>query len=384
MNSVFLKATRDYNQDDVDISAEYILHNCGLDDIAEKKSDPVVVLKVNLLMKSRPDSAVTTHPAVVSAVIKSLKAHGIKNIIIADSSAGLFTASRLKGIYEGCGMSELVQDGVTLNYDLAGVVCKTQFEQNREFNILRAVKEADIVIGIGKLKTHVMTGISGSVKNYFGVIPGLEKTELHCRFPDKANFCDMICNLYETLAPDISILDAIVGMEGNGPSGGKPRKFGFIIGGRNGHYVDRAACYLIGAAPKSAYTVQRAIERGLVPEDIKDIDVQGDIALLANPLNDLALPETQSAELAVVLPKFLRPAGSKVLNKLLLSTPSICKADCVGCGRCAEACPQKVILIKNNIARIKTKSCIRCFCCHEVCPERAVEIKQSIVVKAVN
>jgi Uncharacterized conserved protein len=380
LDSVFLKEAPSYDQHTVDDATEFILHHCF--DGTNLTSKSRVVLKVNLLMKSHPDNAVTTHPAVVSGVIKYLKSKRVKEIIIADSSAGLFTASRLKGIYDGCGMTALVQDGVSLNFDLSSVECISA--QNHRYNILRVIKEADIVIGIAKLKTHMMTGISATVKNYFGVIPGLEKAEFHSRFPNQADFCRMICDLYECLNPDISLLDAVMGMEGNGPSGGSPRNYGFIAGGKNGHCVDRVACHLIGIAPDKNFVLKKGIELGVAPENMTDVTVEGDTSLLSRPLAGVSLPETYSAGLAVVLPGFLQPLGNKILNRLITPTPVVRKKNCIGCARCAETCPQKVITINDKVARINPKNCIRCYCCHEVCPERAIDIKKTMLVKAVN
>lgn len=378
---VFLKLATSYDQDVVDASVEYILHNCSLDERVSSESR--VVLKVNLLMKSSPDSAVTTHPAVVRAVIKSLQARNVNNIVIADSPGGLFSVSRLNSVYQGCGMTALVQEleGVTLNQDLSAVTVHADSTANPTFEVLKAVTDADLVIGIGKLKTHALTGVTGAVKNYFGVVPGLIKPEYHFRYPEKQDFGNMLVDLYECLHPDISLLDAIIGMEGNGPSGGSPRQFGFVIGGRNAHYVDRVACYLLGLDPSYSLTTQTAIERGLVPEDLEDITIKGDFTMLANPLRNVVLPDSLDTNFAGRAPSFLRPATSALMRRLS-PAPVIRKKDCIGCSLCAETCAADAITI-NKKAFIKDKKCIRCFCCHEVCPARAIDIKRNVIFRII-
>jgi uncharacterized protein (DUF362 family) len=84
-------------------------------------------------------------------------------------------------------------------------------------------------VDVAKLKTHAMTGLSGAVKNMFGAIPGLLKPEMHCRFPQKEDFSAMLVDLCEAVRPSVCFVDAIVGMEGNGPSGGTPRFVGRLL-----------------------------------------------------------------------------------------------------------------------------------------------------------
>ncbi len=377
---VYLQSVPDYDQARVDAAIEYILHNCSLDALVTEHSR--VVLKVNLLMKSNPDSAVTTHPAVVCAVVKSLQARGVREIIVADSPSGAFTMTRLNSIYAGCGMTAAAELGATLNQDLSSVSLQTESAANPSFDVLKVVRNADLVIGIAKLKTHSLTGISGAVKNYFGVVPGLEKPQYHFRYPEKSAFGGMLCDLYEALQPDISLLDAVVGMEGNGPSGGTPRTFGFLAGGQNAHHIDRVACYLIGVDPRLALTVQTGIARGLVPADMEDITIKGDFALLANPLGDLKLPKSLDSNLTNHLPKPIRAAASNLMYHLC-PVPVIRKKDCTGCGRCAESCAPKAVTVRGRKAQINRRDCIRCFCCHEVCPARAIDIEQNFVFKVI-
>ena len=370
MYDVFVASASDYNQAEIDAAVEYILRGCSIDKLVTSKSK--VVLKPNLLIKVKPERAVTTHPAVVLAAIKALKSRGVQNIIVADGSSGLFTESRMNGIYSACGLTPLSEYGAVLNRDLSSTVCATKIEANPSFDILNVIKDADLVIGIAKLKTHSLTGVSAAVKNYYGAIPGLKKAELHFKYREKDDFGGMLCDLYEFLKPGISLIDAVIGMEGNGPSGGSPRKFGFVAGGQNAHYLDRAMCHMLGIDPRDALTVDTAINRGLAPKNAGDINIKGDVALFENPIKDIVMPSSFIKH-TTMLPRFLRPAAGKIVNHLE-PLPKVRKKDCTGCGMCAETCAANAIGI-DTTAYIDDKKCIRCFCCHEVCPYLAIDIK---------
>ncbi|MEG2233974.1 MAG: DUF362 domain-containing protein, partial [Oscillospiraceae bacterium] len=149
MNNVYLKKCATYEQETVDGAVEFIFQSSSI--CASITAKTRIVLKLNLLIKSSPDEAVTTHPSVVAAVIKALKKRGAEQIVLADSSSGFFSAAKLKGIYEKCGIAKLVQSGVTLNYDVSSAP-RSGDGLNKQFEIINAVTNADVVIGIGKVK----------------------------------------------------------------------------------------------------------------------------------------------------------------------------------------------------------------------------------------
>ena len=216
-----------------------------------------VLLKPNLLMKRRPEEATTTHPLVVEAAARLLLDWGAGEVTIADSPGGPYTRPLLHSIYETCGMTAAArQSGARLNEDTGFTTLRR--EENRlvrEFSIINPVAEADLVVSVCKLKTHSMTTLSGGVKNLFGCIPGLQKPELHLRFPEKADFGEMLVDLALTVKPALTIVDAVVGMEGDGPSGGSPRKLGFLAACQNPFLLDLALCRIIGVTPESVPTI---------------------------------------------------------------------------------------------------------------------------------
>lgn len=384
MNEVIIKNTPDYEQKSVDAAVEYIFEKSEITPLLTPTAR--VVVKLNLLRKASPEEAITTHPAVVGAVITALKKRGVKDILIADCPSGAFTVNRMKSIYSACGISQFEGEGVRLNYDFTSTFknCGTH-----RFEIINPMLQRDVLINIAKLKTHAMAGMTGAVKNIFGVIPGLQKTEHHFHFPERDIFCSSVIELCEIVKPDLSIIDAVVGMEGEGPSAGVPRSFGFIIGGRNPYLVDRAAAHCIGIPRKVAATVDESVKRGLAPEKVSDITVVGDRTLIESPITDTLLPSTRATDCTDEFPRPMKKGLKYLFRKKLVSRPFVIAEKCVGCGNCAEACPQKTIEMKpkknkGRYAKVKTGNCISCFCCHEVCPEKAIDIRKNIVFRVLH
>ena len=216
-----------------------------------------------------------------------------------------------------------------------------------------------------------MTGMSGAVKNMFGVVPGLMKPELHCRFPDKKEFSEMLVDLCEAVRPHIAIMDAVMGMEGNGPSGGKPRFIGTLIGGINPYAVDMVCASIISLKPSDIFMLASAMERGLCPKTVEEIEILGS-PLSNTVISDFLPPQSKSSDFIQYLPSFLRPLAAKIATPV----PKIRTGKCIGCGKCAESCPQHTIEIKHKKAYIIYDNCIRCYCCHEMCPEHIIDIKR--------
>lgn len=336
------------------------------------------VIKPNLVIKSGPDGGVATHPLVVAAVGVKLKELGA-NVLVAESPGGIYTPSALRTIYAGCGYLEMSEQyGIDLNYDCSHTEVEAPHGvRSHHFNIINPILNADLIVDIAKLKTHCMTGFSGAVKNMFGTIPGLMKPELHCRFPEKPDFCEMIIDLCELVRPQISFIDGVIGMEGNGPTGGTPRFIGALLAGTNPYALDLACTKMISMKPENALLLQPAEKRGLCPADMDGIEVLGD-RLEDYTIPDYKQPESRTSDFVLdYVPKVFRPLAKKILTPI----PKIRESDCIGCGRCAQSCPQHTIKIVNRTAQINYQNCIRCYCCHEMCPERAIDIKRFSLFK---
>ena len=354
------------------------------DDISVKKeeiSGKRVVIKPNLVRKMDISAAGTTNPFVVEALIALCAEYGAKSVTVAESPAGPYTEASLRASYKVGKMDEAAKNaGAELNFDLSAKrVASLGHSKERTFNIITPIVEADLVINVSKLKTHNLTGMSGAVKNLFGVIPGTEKLEMHALYPNLSDFSAMICDLCETVCKSVEtlhVIDAVIGMEGNGPTNGKPRKLGFMGASRSPFALDEACAEIIGMKEYSSINAQ-AKTRGFLP----DYDVLGD-GNEAFVCKDFILPDSSDTNRSAIniLSKIF---GGKLMESLR-PRPVVDGKKCVGCGECARSCPAKTIVITDKkVALIYKKDCIKCFCCQELCPKDAIRVKKNPILKLV-
>ncbi len=228
---VSLVRCADYSRNNVNIAVQRAIDNIGG---IEKfvKPGQKVLLKPNILQIAHPDDCVTTHPEIVRAVAELLVNKGCK-VLLADSpgSGLLYNTSTLRKAYSANGYDVIAEElGIELNYDISyREVPSPNGKAVKMFQIISPALEADVIISLPKAKTHVMTSMTGAAKNMFGVLPGIEKPSFHSRSRDPARFADMLIDLDELMKPTLHVMDAVIGMEGDGPSGGSPRKIGAII-----------------------------------------------------------------------------------------------------------------------------------------------------------
>ncbi len=340
-----------------------------------KKGDRVVI-KPNLVSKKKPDEAVTTNPDFLRAVIiMAEKAGGI--VTIAESPGGPYNTAALKGVYSVCGVDKAIEGtNAKLNFDTAFTeVNYSEGKTVKNIPVINPILEADVIISLPKLKTHAMTSYTGAVKNLFGVIPGTHKAELHFRLNERKAFCSMLVDLHECVKPTLSIMDAVWGMEGNGPTAGQNRHIGLVMASENSHALDMAACRLIDYTPDEVDTVREAVERGLVGRSADSLDIVGE------SLNELVIKDFLKPESHFNLLKLISlPASLNArLTNALASKPKMNYSMCVSCGECARCCPPKAIDMSLGRPVIDEKKCIKCFCCQELCPKKAVMIKRPLL-----
>jgi len=375
MDKVSLVKCNSYELDEVELALEKSLRLIGGLDSYIKPGMKVLV-KCNLLMKKKPEECTTTHPAVVEALVKKLKELGAIPII-GDSPGGLFTPRLLRGIYSATGMIDVAQrTGAELNYNTNPM--EVSFPEGKiikNLTVMELLQEVDAVISVAKLKTHGMTLYTGAVKNLFGVIPGMTKAEYHLRMNRVEDFTEALVDICQYVKPVLSIMDGVVGMEGDGPSAGTPRKIGAILASNSPYALDVVCASLVGISPERVPTIQRAMERGLCSYSLDDIKLLGD-SFDELYIDDFKLPVTGEIS-------FLhRVFGSNsrlatLLNHHLGPKPYFNHDECIGCSDCQRYCPPKAIEMVNRRPVVDLKKCIRCYCCQELCPKKAVEIKRS-------
>lgn len=336
-----------------------------------------VVLKVNLLMGKNPDDAVTTHPEIVKSVAKLVKkAGGIP--VIADSPGGPFNDLNLNRAYKNSGFKEIAEEeNIELNRDTEGT--KVDFSSGKikkSFTIANYAQNADLIINLPKLKTHGLTMYTGAVKNLFGIVPGLLKAEYHLNLQEVEHFSEMLVDLAQLISPQLTIMDGILGMEGDGPSGGEVKKFEHILISTSPYAVDVVGSYVMGINPQNKVpTIASSQDRNLVG-NLDNIEILGE---KLKSFKDTKIPkiEKKSNLIDQKLPNFL----SNFLTNILRPRPIFNHYKCVGCGVCVESCPADTIDLINSKAVVELNDCIRCFCCQELCSYNAVEIKRPILGK---
>lgn len=370
MSKVFIYKQEDYNLEEIKRIVEKIFQKSGFaQELTEGKR---AFLKVNLLRSAHPDKAVTTHPIFVRAVAEVLLAYGLE-VVVGDSPAGPFTIFSLKNIYQDCGLIEALEGtGAKLNFDteVINIRCEKSFKL-KEFETFKALIEADLIINLPKLKTHTMMRYTGAVKNMFGAIVGLTKANYHMRLQRADNFAHHLIDLVECIKPDFNLMDGIIGMEGDGPSGGDPIHSGIILGSKNPHAMDKVAIDFMGFKEEEVFTVKLARERGLL----------GDFNLVGNSVPPMEFRQPKATQITFLPVNLPKPINNFLLD-VLKANIRFDWEKCISCGDCIRSCPADVIYFdKYILPNYNKKECISCFCCHEVCPVDAIDVKNPFPAK---
>ncbi|MFA6170399.1 MAG: DUF362 domain-containing protein [Candidatus Margulisiibacteriota bacterium] len=336
-----------------------------------------VLIKPNCLMGEAPELAITTHPAIIYAVVKAVVAAG--GIALVGDSPGNAHANVVTSL-EKAGIKQATEAaGGELVFFQQGGIVKVKSPSGSqllpEVPIAGPVLNADFVIDLPKIKTHGMTLYTGAIKNMFGCVPGFFKTEFHRLAPHPRDFANLLVDVFQISRPGLTIMDAVIGMEGAGPSHGTPRQLGAIIASPDGVALDTVAAYLIGFDPRDIDMIQIAGERGLGVAALEQIEIAG--ATLAElRRTDWARPD----QLYKILKRFPGVAG--FLARYIAVNPEIDQKKCVKCLVCLKSCPAKTIHQgKDKKVVIDLKNCIHCFCCHELCQYDAVKLHTSWLAK---
>lgn len=330
----------------------------------------LVLLKPNMLAAKPPDAAVTTHPALVAAVVKLVRAAGAE--VVVGDSPGIGSLAR---VGEKSGIREAVEaaGGKMAVFDetcrLGGTGTFRQLELSRTY------LEADVVINLPKLKTHEMMVLTCAVKNLFGAVVGAAKAGLHLTAGrSRELFAGLLLEIAHTRPVALTIVDGVLAMEGNGPNSGTPRQLGLFLAGENPVAVDTVAAHIAGIPPELLPVEQEARRRGLPGTELTKIEICGELPLsLAVP--PFRLPEGMDVQFG--LPGFVK----KILRNQLSSLPVADPTLCVLCGICRDACPPGAITLQKNALKIHSGRCIRCWCCRELCPHHALLVKKGLLLR---
>lgn len=326
-----------------------------------------VLLKPNLLTAAAPEQAITTHPAIVQTVAELAASAGAK-VWIGDSPNNSNKDDEI--LWQKTGMKQAAEAAGAKLVPFNGSVWKHL--NGYDYILAKPLSQVDLVIDLAKLKTHTLTLYTGAIKNLLGCIPGARKSSIHVKAPGVRDFSRMLVDILELVRPSLSIMDAVIGMEGEGPgSSGIPRPCGFLAASTDPVALDAICSGAMGYKRGDVLHIAYAAARNLGTDDPSQIELAGDPSALQigriqiiNPRRKLDVPSWLSAPIA---------------NQLKLR-PQVDADKCSGCKSCAEVCPAEAIAAGRSPI-FDLKKCIGFMCCGEACPEGAITPHRSWIAR---
>ncbi|MEA5620254.1 DUF362 domain-containing protein [Cronbergia sp. UHCC 0137] len=259
--SVSLIRATSYEQEALRESLETLLEPLGGMGAFVKKGDRVL-LKPNLLTGSRPTKECTTRPELVEVVAQMVMEVGGKPFL-GDSPA----FGSAKGVAIANGLLPILEKNHIPIVEFHGSRYQTLNENFNHLRLSKEAMEADVVINLPKVKSHMQLTLTLGVKNLFGCVPGKMKAWWHMEAGKDANrFGEMLVETAKAINPNLTILDGIIGHEGNGPSGGEPRKLGVLAASTNVFALDLAMLEILKVPPHQVPTVSASQRLGICPE----------------------------------------------------------------------------------------------------------------------
>jgi uncharacterized protein (DUF362 family)/NAD-dependent dihydropyrimidine dehydrogenase PreA subunit len=323
-----------------------------------------VLIKPNIMSQNRPGQHTITHKSLVEALCRILQERNCR-IQIGESisfyQGGLtrkaFTTSGLEAVAVKYGASLVAFEEVPLVRVSEGLVGL------KELYIPKIILEADMVINACKLKTHSSMRLSGAVKNMFGCLPGGYKQKIHLWLSNEFELADVFMDIHNIVKPALSIMDAVVSLDGGPTALGRPVQTSRIFASTNAAAIDIAAAKMIGYEPAELPILVTAKKRGMI-KSYDDVQVLGDIV----PVKFKHLVKADPG----------RPFNkNSIFIKETYVDLAIDNAKCTKCGKCISACPVGAISAAGGKIVLDKESCISCYYCLFVCPDKAIRIMPS-------
>jgi len=332
----------------------------GLDDII--KSGQKVLIKVNCMAGTPPERAINVHPSVVKAVVELVKEKGATPWV-GDSSA--IYGMNLRA-FEISGIRKVVEEtgAIFCDFETSGAY-KVEVKDAKAMKTLyiaKPVLDADVVISVAKLKTHLFVKFTGAIKNFFGVTCGAGKQIIHSSNPSLRDFNQALVDIYSVVKPKFGVIDGIEGLDGWWPLRGKVRKANVILASKDCVALDAVAAKIVGYKPEKVDAIKFASERGLGIANLDDIEIIGE------------LPKVKFKKRYV---PFMPRIMLRYMRRMV--TPYILEEKCDGCGDCLKNCTPKALDVSGK--RIDLENCILCMYCYHACPKDAVKLKITRVGK---
>lgn len=324
----------------------------------------LILLKPNLLTVSDRTSHITTHPMIAEAVIEVLREKTDTEIVISDGSAGMY--SDMTEIFRKAGYKALSEKYSIRLYNMN----TSEYTVKNGIKLTELLKRDPYIINLAKLKTHMLTKLTLSAKNLYGLIPGRIKLFYHSQYPDPASFSEFVARLYQTVNPHLNIIDGIIGMEGNGPSNGDEVSTGIIALAENGFALDHFIADYTGFSADEIPFLSYAKKKGYYSGFYDAESDPGKFPIKRAGSNKFTMP--------------LKLAKNVFVKHFSNSYPQIDTEKCRRCMKCVKICGSGAIKLKDGFPFVRRKKCITCYCCTEVCPYDAIDVSKSIVERLIN
>ena len=328
-------------------------------DLAHKK----VVIKPNVLRSSTAQEHIVTHPSLLRAVVEKVEEMSPAEIVVGDNP-GVFSYGDNEKSFEKTGLMDAAKGYYkNLGHAIQHLAFNPDFMP--EVGVSKEILDADIVISLPKFKTHGLTVMTGAIKNSYGILPGAQKARLHQMAGTPERFHDVIVDVFSLRVPDLFIMDAVVGMEGNGPASPDLRDIGLILAADNAVAMDGVVARMMGLDPGRLRFLQKAKAMGLGAFDSQLVQIDGEMQILS----DFKLPPLGGEAIAG------NPAIQEFMESRVEVRPQADPELCTACGACIDHCPVSALTMNEELPIVDADTCITCFCCQEICPEKAMTLK---------
>lgn len=330
-----------------------------------------VLLKPNMVGMYGPETHANTNPAVISALVERLRADGA--LVTVGDNPGTSGYGSVEKCARVSGLMDASQGAFE---NIATESRRVRLPgMDEEVNVSAKVLDSDIVISVPKFKTHVMTRITGALKNSYGFVVGGDKARLHLDHPRYEDFSRVVTEVYRLRVPDLVVMDAVVCIQGNGPTNRFLYHAGKLMASDNGVAMDSVMARMIGIKPEAVRSITYAGELGLGPVSVEEITVEGDAGRLKRFRRPVpSVPQRFAGTWVMAFfPDIGRPRFE------------LDESACDGCGTCGRVCPGEAIEIEHGAdgsgPRYDYSSCIACYCCMELCPRSALSLHETARTK---